>query len=67
MKAEVIEVKGMSCEHCVKAVEDALAPLGARGEVDLAAGTVKVTYNESSVSIEAIREAIEEQGYETSA
>ncbi|MFS0723953.1 cation transporter [Paenibacillus sp. 1P07SE] len=67
MRADVITVKGMSCEHCVKAVEDALAPLGAKGEVDLGAGTVKVTYNESSVSIETIREAIEEQGYETNA
>lgn len=64
MKEVTLQVEGMSCGHCVKAVEGALEPLGARGEVDLAGKNVKVAYDESKVSLEQIREAIEEQGYD---
>ena len=54
----------MSCQHCVKSVEGALQTLGASGTVDLAQGTVEVSYDESKLSIDKIKEAIEEQGYD---
>lgn len=54
----------MSCGHCVSAVEGALKELGASGQVDLAAKTVTVQYDESKLQLDAIKAAIEDQGYE---
>ncbi|MBD3921113.1 heavy-metal-associated domain-containing protein [Paenibacillus sp. PR3] len=60
----VLKVSGMSCGHCVKAVEGALSSLGAKGEVSLAEGTVNVTFDPGSVTLDQIRDAIEDQGYD---
>jgi copper chaperone len=57
-------VQGMSCGHCVNSVEGAVHHLGAGAKVDLASGSVTIDYDESQVSLAAIKEAIEEQGYE---
>lgn len=59
-----LNVAGMSCNHCVKSVEEAVKSIGAKGQVDLAAGTVAVEYDEQSVSVEQIKAAIEDQGYD---
>lgn len=59
-----LEVQGMSCQHCVNAVEEALHGIGAEGKVDLSAGTVNVTYDEGRVTLDAIKNAIEDQGYD---
>ena len=64
MANQTLQVQGMSCQHCVKSVEGALQTLGASGTVDLAQGTVEVSYDESKLSIDKIKEAIEEQGYD---
>jgi copper chaperone len=60
-----IRVKGMSCQHCVKAVKEALEDVaGVRNvRVDLVGGTA--TYEEEgSVDREALRQSIEKAGYE---
>ncbi|GHU55468.1 copper chaperone CopZ [Clostridia bacterium] len=64
MEKSIINVEGMMCEHCVKAVTGAVSPLDgvAKVDVDLAAKTVTVEYDK--ISLEKIKEAIEEQGYE---
>jgi copper chaperone len=54
----------MSCNHCVKSVEEAVKNVGAKGQVDLAAGTVAVEYDEQQVNVEQIKAAIEDQGYD---
>lgn len=61
-----LEVKGMTCGHCKKSVEGALQELNgvSNAEVDLATGKVAVTYDDSSVSLDALREAVEDQGYD---
>ncbi|GGG23222.1 copper ion binding protein [Paenibacillus abyssi] len=64
MQEVILKVEGMSCGHCVKSVEGAMEQLGAKGEVDLGAKTVKVSYDEANVSVEKIKEAIEDQGYD---
>lgn len=58
-----LKVEGMSCGHCVKAVTQSVRELdaGARVEVDLQAGKVRV---ESSAPPEKIAEAIADAGYE---
>jgi len=64
MANTVLKVEGMSCGHCVSAIEKALAEKGASGKVDLASKNVAVEYDESKLSLDAIKEAIEDQGYD---
>ncbi|RIX50727.1 copper chaperone [Paenibacillus nanensis] len=64
MKQTVLKVEGMSCGHCVSAVEKALDQAGARGKVDLASKKVEIEYDESKVTLEALKAAIEDQGYD---
>jgi copper chaperone len=61
----LVKVEGMSCEHCQKAVLDAVSGLsGTSGvKVDLKAGTVSLEYDSASISINEVRAAIEEAGY----
>lgn len=63
MQNVTLKVEGMSCGHCVNSVEGALRELGAKGNVDLSSGKVVVEFDESKLSLDAIKEAIEEQGY----
>lgn len=64
MKNITLNVEGMSCGHCVKSVEGALKEIGATATVDLNAKTVTVQFDESKLTVESIKEAIEEQGYD---
>lgn len=59
---QVFKVQGMTCGHCVKAVTQAIqaADGQAQVQVELALGEVRV---QSSLSPEAIRQAISEEGY----
>jgi copper chaperone len=59
-----LEVKGMSCGHCVNSVEGAVRKLGAEAAVDLPNGKVSVTFDDSKIGLAAIKEAIEDQGYD---
>lgn len=62
----VIDVKGMTCGNCEKAVKGALSNLDGVENVaiDLKAGKVDVAYNNEVVSLEAICEEIEDIGYD---
>ena len=66
MEKTILKVEGMSCEHCIKAVESAVKPLpGVSGvTVDLAAGTVTVDHDSSQSPPEKIAAEIEGQGYD---
>lgn len=64
MTSITFQVKGMSCNHCVNSIEGALKEVGASGKVDLAKGTVTVQYEEGKLSPAALKETIEEQGYD---
>jgi len=64
MQTITLNVEGMSCDHCVHTIEKTLKELGAAGKVNLTAKTVEVTYNESGLTVAAIKEAIEDQGYD---
>jgi len=65
MEKEIM-VEGMTCNHCKMAVEGALNKLSGvqQAEVDLAGKKVTVSYNDSEVSFEQMKEAIEKQGYD---
>lgn len=62
----MLEVHGMSCEHCVASITSAVAPLPGVTSVDvaLAAGTVRV---EGTPDASAVAAAIEDAGYDVTA
>lgn len=58
-----LRVEGMSCEHCVKTVRDAVARVAPQAQirVDLSAATVEVEGPADRAAVEA---AIRDAGYE---
>jgi copper chaperone len=64
MQTVTLNVEGMSCGHCVNSVEGAVKNLGASGKVDLDSHSVTVEFDDSQVSLDAIKVAIEDQGYD---
>ncbi|WP_080875796.1 copper chaperone CopZ [Oceanobacillus timonensis] len=66
MTNETIQVQGMSCDHCVKAVEGAVGGLDGVDTVNvhLQEGNVDVSFDNEKVKLDAITEAIEDQGYD---
>ncbi|MCL6603444.1 MAG: copper ion binding protein [Paenibacillus sp.] len=64
MSNVILNVEGMSCGHCASSVEKAVSTLGATAKVDLGSKTVAVEFDENKVTINAIKEAIEDQGYD---
>jgi len=61
-----LDVTGMTCGHCKSSVEGALKELDGVSNVDvnLDTGKVDVKYDEAKVSADAMREAVEDQGYD---
>ncbi|HWQ89355.1 MAG TPA: copper chaperone CopZ [Desulfitobacteriaceae bacterium] len=61
-----LSVRGMSCSHCENSIKKAVGALNGVYEVrvDLAGKKVTVDYDPAKVNIAAIREAIEDQGYD---
>jgi copper chaperone len=64
MQQVTLQVNGMSCQHCVNSIEKALKEIGASGQVDLNTNSVVVEYDDSKLSLEKVKEAIEDQGYD---
>jgi len=65
MQKQTLQVEGMSCGHCVSAIEKALNQLGVNKViVDLQGKSVEVEFDSGTVSLDAIKEAIEDQGYD---
>ncbi|HVO75573.1 MAG TPA: cation transporter [Ignavibacteriaceae bacterium] len=62
MKTEKIEIKGMSCMHCVKAVKDELSKLNINVK-NVGIGSAEVEYKETDIKREDILKAIKEAGY----
>ncbi|MCL6591697.1 MAG: copper chaperone CopZ [Firmicutes bacterium] len=62
----VLEVEGMTCNHCVNSVKNAVGALAGveKVAVDLKAKKVTVNFQAEAVTVETIKEAIEDQGYE---
>jgi len=66
MEQVTLQVKGMSCGHCVKAVESNVGELtGVRSvKVNLDEGKVDITFDQSAVTLDQIKEVIDDQGYD---
>ncbi|MDQ0416698.1 copper chaperone [Croceifilum oryzae] len=61
---QILQVEGMSCNHCVKTIEGALEQIGVKSNVDLAGKSVTVEFHEGKVTLEQIKDVIENQGFD---
>ncbi|SEN77705.1 copper chaperone CopZ [Lihuaxuella thermophila] len=61
-----LTVKGMSCSHCVNAIETHVGKLNGVSsvKVSLGEGKVEVDFNPDAVTLKQIIETIEDQGYD---
>jgi copper chaperone len=66
MEQVTLNVKGMSCGHCVNAVESNVGDLTgvSKVKVHLDAGKVEVEFNENEVTLAKIKDVIDDQGYD---
>jgi copper chaperone len=65
MKSTVLNVPDISCEHCERAITNALTPIqGIRTvNVDIPGKQVRIDYDESQVSIDRMKEVLQEEDY----
>lgn len=61
MSKFVLKVEGMSCGHCVRAIEGAFQAKAVKAKVDLDAKTVTI---DGEVSVETAKQIIEDDGYQ---
>jgi copper ion binding protein len=64
VSAIVLSVPGISCGHCVSAIEREVGAVKGVAEVDVDLGTKLVTVRGSDLSEAAITAAIDEAGYD---
>lgn len=60
-----VNIKGMSCNHCVMAVSQAIKQMSDVKAVDVDLGSGKVTIeHEKAIDMSKVKDAIEKAGYE---
>ena len=66
MQNVILKVQGMSCGRCVNSIGGSVGQLEGVSQVNvkLDDAQVEVTFNESQVSLDKIKETIEDLGYE---
>ena len=66
MKKETFPIEGMSCASCAQTVEKSVQKLAGVQEasVNFATEKLTVTYNEQELTVQTIREAVHQAGYE---
>lgn len=67
MQKATFEVMGMSCGHCVKAVDQAVASVAGIVEKQVAIGSVAVAFDDAQTDASRIAAAIEDAGYQVRA
>ncbi|MFJ7973627.1 copper chaperone CopZ [Psychrobacillus sp. NPDC096389] len=66
MENITLNVQGMSCGHCVNAVESSVGKLNGveQVKVHLESGKVDVSFDNEKVTLSEIKETIDDQGYD---
>ncbi|MBO1511308.1 copper chaperone CopZ [Metabacillus bambusae] len=66
MEKMTLNVKGMSCGHCINSIEGNVGELTGvtNVKVNLDSGTVNVEFNPNEVTLDKIKETIDDQGYD---
>ena len=67
MVTREIQIEGMSCGHCIISVKKELEKLDTVKVEEVQIGTAKISYDDSRLTSEIIKEAIEEAGYKIKA
>lgn len=62
-----LSIAGMNCAHCVHAVNSALTDLPGVTVKHVEIGLAELSYDPGKVSVDAIRDAIVDAGYEPAA
>lgn len=60
---ETLSIDGMSCEHCVKLVREALDDLDGVTVENVEIGTATVSYDRGAVSRDAFATALDDAGF----
>lgn len=63
MKDLHIEIVGMTCEHCVRAVRNRLGATPGVTVTDVTVGSVDLRLDESKASMDDVEDAISDEGY----
>ena len=64
MEKATLQVEGMTCAHCEKAVKNTLTDMGAKSvKASAKKNTVEVLYDPDKISLEEIKAEIKELGY----
>jgi len=68
LRQETIKVEGMTCQHCVQTITDALNNITGLNtvNVDLVKKEVRVKFNENETKLKKISDKIIEVGFELS-
>lgn len=64
MKSAHLTIEGMSCSHCVSAVQTALRNTPGVKTASVEIGSADVDYDESAVTPQQLADAVGEEGYE---
>ena len=65
-RTETLTITGMSCGHCVRAVQTALESVNGVDVEDVRVGEARVRYDDEAVDPAALARAIEEEGFAVS-
>jgi len=65
MATTILSVPDISCAHCERTISDALTPVeGIRSvQVDIPEKQVRVDYDEAQVSVERMKDVLQEEDY----
>ena len=58
-----LTIEGMTCEHCVRAVRNRLAVTPGVLVEQVEVGTARIQYDPARTTVDAIEEAIADEGY----
>lgn len=66
MEKTTLKIEGMSCGHCVKAVNDALKEVDGvkKVSVSLEDKSADIEFDASKTNLAALKAAVEQQGYD---
>ena len=64
MRSLTVPISGMSCGHCVRAVEEALSQLPALRVDQVRIGSATISYDPAKLAVADITRAIEDAGYQ---
>jgi copper chaperone len=62
MKAKIISISGMSCQHCVMALQKELLKLSLKIN-EIQVGKVKIEYDDTKVTNSQLENAVNEAGF----